>query len=127
MVERLQIRLLNDGLNVVFHYSNDTINLASRWLSSISGKSVISRTGFLSIFDALVFGASKILIKGMTFYHSGGHLFRDIVGDLEPDKQHLHKKCSHDSTVELILLKALIEIFQDVFVIDEQLHGLLEK
>ncbi|HYP28310.1 MAG TPA: glycosyltransferase family 29 protein, partial [Blastocatellia bacterium] len=52
-------------------------------------KGYVGRTGFIAIFDLLLYDISELYVTGMTFYHKGGHLFlKDRAPELHPMKNH---------------------------------------
>jgi len=118
-------RMHKKGYKVKGHYSNPSMALLSTWLTHHAGVPLVARTGFLSIFDAILHGATAIMIRGMTFYHAGGHMFRPMVGELKPTKQHQLLGCPHDSTKELELLKIIMGLFDTKFDLDDSLTQLI--
>ena len=120
-------RMSKRGYKVKGHYSNASMALLCNWLTKYAGVPLVARTGFLSIFDAILHGAVKIMIRGMTFYHAGGHMFRPVPGELDPTKQHQLLSCPHDSIKELELLKIMMELFETEFDLDDNLKKLLGK
>jgi len=109
------------------YYSNSSMDLLSDWLSKHANTPLVARTGFLSIFDSVLHGASEIMIRGMTFYHAGGHMFRPVAGELDPVKQHQLLDCPHDSIKEIELFKMIIELFDTKFDMDDNLKQLIFK
>lgn len=98
------------------HYSDKCTRMIIKLMNrkEYSKKSVIPRTGFISIFDMLVHGAKKVETIGMSFEEGGGHAFRpDAVKNMDPLKTHRGLDSPHDSTVEFKLVQEYIKINPD--------------
>ena len=91
--------------------SHDSCLNLCKLLSKVAGETVLTRTGLLAIWDCLNHGAASVTVTGMSFYHGGGHLFRVVEGELDPLRDHLDHKSYHNSNIEVILLRQMIEIF----------------
>jgi len=109
--------------------SHDSCSSLCNLLSQIAGKTVLTRTGLLAIWDCLNHGAASVTVTGMSFYHGGGHMFRTIEGGdkLDPLKDHLNHKSFHDSNVEIALLKQMITTFgKDRIILKDKLAEVME-
>jgi len=103
-------------------------DLVMKWMNGYVG-----RTGFLSLVDLLRYGVNRLHIVGMTFYHSGGHLFlKDSIPDLHPLGNHRGELPpnptikGHNSHLEMEIMKALGRHFRDKLVIDAGLRALFD-
>jgi hypothetical protein len=118
--------LRQQGLSVGFRMLHSTSASARRLLSGYTG-----RTGFLAILDLLSYDIRKLAITGMTFYHSGGHLFlEDTASELHPMKDHQGRESpenvkGHNSYLELELLRKLARLYGPKLELDEYLQMLL--
>jgi hypothetical protein len=99
-------KLIGIEMHYSHHVTRDIVKQMSRYAG---GTPVIPRTGFLSVVDAFVHGVKELKIRGMSFYHGGGHAFRKkAMGVLDPTLNAYGKDSgSHNSHVEL-------EIFGDL-------------
>ena len=92
------------AVGVDMHYSDhvtrDLVKLMNQYSGGID---VIPRTGFISVVDAFVHQVGKLKIRGMSFYHGGGHAFRKKAMEvLDPTLNAYGKDSgSHNSHVEL--------------------------
>lgn len=118
-VGRHKIKQDTTRSDVKLYYCHETCKILSEILShcldateehSLS-ESIVARTGFLAIWDALLHGAKEIRIEGMSFYNGGGHMFRKIKAPLEPLKTHDAKVSPHNSLIELKLFEQLRKLF----------------
>jgi Glycosyltransferase family 29 (sialyltransferase) len=98
----------------------------SRWLDGNWG-----RTGTIAILDLLTFGARRLFITGMTFFHGGGHLLAPADAQLHPLKNRDGTWTrgadgrGHDSFQELEIMRLLMEEFGDAIEVDEELAALI--
>ena len=100
-------------IKVKTHYSHHSTLALTKLLSK--SKPVVPRTGFISIVDMIVHQAKKVMIVGMSFYHGGGHAFRrDAKKQLDPLKDHQGKDSPHDSHLELVLVREIMEKYPQV-------------
>lgn len=104
-------------------------DLVKKWMNGY-----VSRTGFLALVDLLRYDLNRLHITGMTFYHSGGHLFlKDSIRELHPLGNHRGEVPSspeirgHNSYLELEIMKALARQFRNKLVLDAELLALLER
>lgn len=118
--------LRQQGLEMGFRMLHSTSARARTLLSGYTG-----RTGFLAILDLLSYDIRKLTITGMTFYHSGGHLFlEDTASELHPMKDHQGRESpenvkGHNSYLELELLRKLASLYGPKLQLDEYLQMLL--
>lgn len=126
-LEKFQFEMGKRNVLCEYYYVNESMNVMSTILAERSGTSIVARTGALSIFDCLVHGASKIAVKGMTFYCGGGHMFRETRGELHPLHEHHNLASPHNSILELDLMKKLLTLYEDRFIIDDVLASLLDS
>lgn len=103
-------------------------DLINKWMNGYVG-----RTGFLALVDLLRYDLNRLHITGMTFYHSGGHLFlKDSIRELHPLGNHRGELPTgpeirgHNSYLELEIMKVLARHFRDKLVMDADLLALLE-
>ena len=118
-----QIFQENNINDVSVHRMNFNADSLHPYLKKLTGNPHFClRTGFQSVVDTFVRGAIVHLF-GMTFYHGGGNMFRPkAVYDLGPTTNESgYDDIYHDSTLELQLLRALMDAFPDRFVIYEEL------
>ncbi|HQR34242.1 MAG TPA: glycosyltransferase family 29 protein [Blastocatellia bacterium] len=102
-------------------------DLVTRWMNGYVG-----RTGFLSLVDLLRYDVNRLHVIGMTFYHSGGHLFlKDSIPNLHPLGNHRGELPpnptikGHNSYLELEIMKSLGRHFRDKLALDVELQALL--
>ncbi len=103
-------------------------DLINKWMNGYIG-----RTGFLALVDLLRYDLNRLHITGMTFYHSGGHLFlKDSIRELHPLGNHRGELPTgpeirgHNSYLELEIMKVLARHFRNKLVMDAELLTLLE-
>jgi len=103
-------------------------DLVKKWMNGYAG-----RTGFLALVDLLRYDLNRLHITGMTFYHSGGHLFlNDSIHNLHPLGNHRGELPQgpeirgHNSYLELEIMKVLALHFRNKLVMDAELLALLE-
>lgn len=103
-------------------------DLVKRWMNGFVG-----RTGFLALVDLLRYDLNRLHITGMTFYHSGGHLFlKDSIHELHPLGNHRGELppspeiLGHNSYLELEIMKVLARHFPDRLAMDNELLALLK-
>lgn len=119
--------LKQQGLGMGFRMLYSTSARARTLLSGYTG-----RTGFLAVLDLLSYDIHKLAITGMTFYHSGGHLFfRDNASELHPMKDHQGREPpenakGHNSYLELDLMRKLASLYGPKLQLDEYLQKLLD-
>jgi Glycosyltransferase family 29 (sialyltransferase) len=119
--------LKQQGLGMGFRMLHSTSARARTLLNGYTG-----RTGFLAILDLLSYDIHRLTITGMTFYHSGGHLFfKDSAGELHPMKDHLGRESpesvkGHNSYLELELMRKLSRLYKSKLHLDEPLQMLLD-
>ncbi len=104
-------------------------DLVRNWLSGHVG-----RTGFMAIADLLRYDISRLHITGMTFYHSGGHLFlKDSISELHPLGNHRGEVPSspdilgHNSYLELEAMRKLSNVYSQKLHFDADVKSLLEN
>lgn len=120
--------LKQQGLGMGFRMLHSTSACARTLLGGYTG-----RTGFLAVLDILSYDIHKLAIKGMTFYHSGGHLFiKEHAGELHPMKDHRGQESpesvkGHNSYLELDLLRKLRRLYGPRLQPDEYLQNLLDE
>jgi hypothetical protein len=118
--------LKQQGLGMGFRMLHTTSACARTLLSGYIG-----RTGFLTILDLLSYDIRRLSITGMTFYHSGGHLFlKESAGELHPMKDHLGREspenvAGHNSYLELELMRKLVRLYGLKLQLDEHLKKLV--
>lgn len=119
--------LRQQGLRMGFRMLYSTSARARTLLGGYTG-----RTGFLAILDLLSYDIKSLFITGMTFYHSGGHLFlEDRASHLHPMKDH-HGQAApqnvkgHNSYLELELMRKLALLYSSKLQLDEHLQKLLD-
>lgn len=118
--------LKQQGLRMGFRMLHSTSAGARRLLSGYTG-----RTGFLAILDLLSYDLHRLAITGMTFYHSGGHLFFEHCASyLHPMKDHQGQESpqsvkGHNSYLELELMRKLARLYGSKLQLDEYLQMLL--
>ena len=119
--------LKQQGIGMGFRMLHSTSARAQRLLNGYIG-----RTGFLAVLDLLSYDIRSLAITGMTFYHSGGHLFlKESAGELHPLKDHLGRDApessrGHNSYLELELMRQLASIYGPKLQLDEHLQKLLD-
>ena len=119
--------LKQQGLRLGFRMLYSTSARARTLLGGYTG-----RTGFLAILDLLSYDIRKLAITGMTFYHSGGHLFfKDSASRLHPMKDHQGRESpesvkGHNSYLELELMRKLARLYESKLQLDEYLQKLLD-
>ncbi len=125
--EEFQRFLAETKIEAEFRMLFSLPDLVAKWMNGFVG-----RTGFLSLVDLLRYDVNRLHVVGMTFYHSGGHLFlKDSIPDLHPLGNHRGELPpnptikGHNSYLELELMKVLGRHFRDKLVIDTELQALL--
>lgn len=119
--------LKQQGVGMGFRMLHSTSARARTLLSGYTG-----RTGFLAVLDLLSYDLHKLAITGMTFYHSGGHLFfNDSASELHPMKDHQGRESpgsvkGHNSYLELELMRKLASLYESKLQLDEYLQKLLD-
>ena len=119
--------LKQQGLGMGFRMLHSTSACARTLLSGYTG-----RTGFLAVLDLLSYDIHQLAIKGMTFYHSGGHLFsKELTGELHPMKDHRGQESpesvkGHNSYFELEVMGKLCRLYGPKLQPDEHLQKLLD-
>jgi hypothetical protein len=119
--------LKQQGIGMGFRMLHSTSARARTLLDGYTG-----RTGFLAILDLLAYDIHRLAITGMTFYHSGGHLFfKDSASDLHPMKDHRGQASpesvkGHNSYLELELMRKLARLYESKLQPDEYLQKLLD-
>jgi|ERR1044071_988400 hypothetical protein len=119
--------LKQQGLGLGFRMLYSTSARARTLLSGYTG-----RTGFLAVLDLLSYDLNRLSITGMTFYHSGGHLFfKDYASRLHPMKDHQGRASpqsvkGHNSYLELELMRKLASLYESKLQLDESLQKLLD-
>jgi hypothetical protein len=119
--------LKQQGLGMGFRMLHSTSARARTLLNGYTG-----RTGFLAILDLLSYDIRRLAITGMTFYHSGGHLFlKDSAGELHPMKDHRglespERVKGHNSYSELEIMRRLARLYGPRLQLDEPLQKLLD-
>lgn len=125
--ERFESFLRSHKIKAGFRMLFATSDMAKKWLRGHTG-----RTGFIAILDLLSQDINQLYVTGMTFYHSGGHLFLpDRADELDPLTNHRGEKprdnsLGHNSYLELELMRALSNHFREKLKLDERLQSLLE-
>lgn len=116
-----------EKLTTKLFFSGYSHTLLSYLLSDLKGRPIVSRTGFLPIFDCLALEVKSLNIKGMTFCHKGGHLFREVkIGELHPLLNVNGKTTyAHDGILELEIMKRLDQLYKDKLQYDETLKNLI--
>ncbi|HEY6187258.1 MAG TPA: glycosyltransferase family 29 protein [Pyrinomonadaceae bacterium] len=119
--------LKQQGLGLGFRMLHSTSARARTLLNGYTG-----RTGFLAVLDLLSYDLRRLAITGMTFYHSGGHLFlKDSTGELHPMKDHRGRESpesvrGHNSYSELEIMRKLARLYGPRLQLDEPLQKLLD-
>lgn len=120
--------LIEKGIRSQFRMLFSLPDLVKKWMSGY-----VSRTGFLALVDLLHYDLNRLHITGMTFYHSGGHLFlSDSIRELHPLGNHRGEVPpspeirGHNSYLELEIMKVLAQQFRNKLVLDAELLALLE-
>lgn len=119
--------LKQQGLGMGFRMLHSTSARARTLLNGYTG-----RTGFLAVLDLLSYDIRRLAITGMTFYHSGGHLFfKDGTGELHPMKDHQGRESpesvrGHNSYSELEIVRKLAGLYGPRLQLDEPLRKLLD-
>jgi hypothetical protein len=119
--------LKQQGLGMGFRMLHSTSAVARRLLSGYTG-----RTGFLAVLDLLSYDIRRLAIAGMTFYHSGGHLFLEhSARRLHPMKDHQGRESpesvkGHNSYLELELMRKLASLYESKLQLDDYLQKLLD-
>jgi hypothetical protein len=115
------------------------IGMGFRMLHSTSARArtllngYIGRTGFLAVLDLLSYDIRRLAVTGMTFYHSGGHLFLEKgAGELHPMKDHQGREspesvAGHNSYLELALMRKLARLYGPKLQLDEHLQKLMDS
>jgi hypothetical protein len=119
--------LKQQGIGMGFRMLHSTSARARTMLDGYTG-----RTGFLAVLDLLAYDIHRLAITGMTFYHSGGHLFfKDSTGELHPMKDHQGQASpesvkGHNSYLELEVMRKLARLYESKLQLDEYLLKLLD-
>lgn len=119
--------LKQQGLRMGFRMLHSTSAHSRTLLSGYTG-----RTGFLAVLDLLSYDIHRLAITGMTFYHSGGHIFfGDCADRLHPMKDHQGQDSpenvkGHNSYLELKLMRKLARLYGPKLQLDEYLKKLLD-
>lgn len=119
--------LRQQGLGMGFRMLYSTSARARTLLGGYTG-----RTGFLAVLDLLSYDIDRLSITGMTFYHSGGHLFfEDYASRLHPMKDHQGQESpqsvkGHNSYLELELMRKLARLYESKLQFDVYLQTLLD-
>lgn len=119
--------LKQQGLGMGFRMLHSTSARARTLLNGYTG-----RTGFLAVLDLLSYDIRKLTITGMTFYHSGGHLFlKNSASELHPMKDHQGRSSprsakGHNSYLELEIMRKLARLYGPKLQLDEHLRKLLD-
>jgi hypothetical protein len=119
--------LRQQGLRLGFRMLHSTSASARTLLGGYTG-----RTGFLAVLDLLSYDIHRLTITGMTFYHSGGHLFlEDSASELHPLRDHQGREPpentkGHNSYLELELISKLARLYGPKLQLDEYLQTLLD-
>ena len=119
--------LKQQGIRVGFRMLHSTSAHARSLLNGYTG-----RTGFLAVLDLLSYDIQRLAITGMTFYHSGGHLFfKENASELHPLKDHLGRESpesvqGHNSYLELEIMRQLAGLYGPKLQLDEHLQKLLD-
>lgn len=119
--------LKQQGNGVGFRMLYSTSARARTLLGGYTG-----RTGFLAVLDLLSYDIHRLAITGMTFYHSGGHLFfTDNASELHPMKDHQGQESpesvkGHNSYLELEIMRKLAHLYGTKLQLDESLQKLLD-
>ena len=126
--EEFQRFIAEKDIRSQFHMLFSLPDLVKKWMNGYAG-----RTGFLALVDLLRYDLNRLHITGMTFYHSGGHLFlKDSIRELHPLGNHRGEFPDgpeirgHNSYLELEIMKVLARHFRNKLVMDAELLALLE-
>jgi len=117
--ELFMLKKYLNRLKISTHYSHHTTRLLTDLMNSIRDqdkKSLVPRTGFISIFDAMIHQAKEVKVLGMSFYQGGGHAFRkEVQKALRPRRNATGDHSPHDSDIELLLMRQLMGMYPNIF------------
>lgn len=122
-----------NNLDIKLVHQNESTSSLSYLLSELKESTIVNRTGFLPIYDCIAAEVNSVHVSGMTFYHKGGHMFRNVTVNSEglhpllSSKLKSKKTCSisaHDSIIELQLMKEIKSLYSNI-TLDKTLDDLL--
>lgn len=105
--------------HITMHYSHHITQLITEMMNNLRSNPstdplILPRTGFIAIFDMIVHGAKSVETVGMSYENGGGHAFRpDAQKELSPIANHDGTLSPHDSSIEVKLVKLLIDSYPD--------------
>ncbi len=121
-VDGIRDLIAERGAEPGFLRSNTTAERLISWLGGYA-----ARTGFIALVDLLSYDIRDLYVTGLTFYHRGGHLFRDEAPtDLYPLRNPTGGISTHNSLREMELMVELVRASGERLELDAPLQQLVQ-